>query len=106
LRAISSRFQPCSAAVSPVLHPDGLVRNQDEPHPVNEGTHLAKRATTCDARQHGLARCQRPYPVATTRLVVFRLDVTVKDFVLVDDVADMSWLWGLSEELGCDLESR
>ena len=58
-----------------------------------------------DARQHGLVRCQWPYPVATTRLVVFRLDVAVKDFVLVDDVVDMSWLLGLSGELGCDLES-
>jgi hypothetical protein len=54
LRAVSSRLSAISASfscfflrdVSSMLPPDDLVRNQDEPYPVNEGTHLAKRATT------------------------------------------------------------
>ena len=46
LHAVSSRFQPRSAIVSSMLHPNDLVRNQDELYPVNEGTHLAKHATT------------------------------------------------------------
>jgi hypothetical protein len=53
--------------------------------------------------------CQWPFPVAAVRLVVvivFRLNVTVKDFVLVDVVADTSQLLGLSGELESDLESQ
>jgi hypothetical protein len=50
-----------------------------------------------------MARCQRPFPVAAERLVVvFRLDVTVEDFVLVDDVADASG----GEKEGEDCSSR
>ncbi len=37
-------------------------------------------------------------------VVVFRLNVAVEDFVLVDNTADMSWLLGLSGELEHDLE--
>ncbi len=54
-----------------------------------------------------MVHCQWPFPIAAMRLVIiviFRLDVTVKDFVLVDDVADASQLLGLSGELECDLE--
>jgi len=39
-------------------------------------------------------------------IVVFTLDVTVEDFILVDNVADMSQLLGLSGELERDLELR
>jgi len=37
-------------------------------------------------------------------VVIFRLNVAVEDFVLVDDAADVSWLLSLSGELKCDLE--
>ena len=57
-----------------------------------------------------MAHCQWPFPiVVATRLViaiVFRLDVAVEDFVLVDNTADASQLLGLSGELECDLESQ
>ena len=56
-----------------------------------------------------MARCQWPFPIVATRLiviVVFTLDVTVEDFILVDNVADMSQLLGLSGELERDLELR
>ena len=61
-----------------------------------------------DTRQHSLVHCQWPFPIAAVRLIVvvviFRLNVAVEDFVLVDDAADVSWLLSLSGELKCDLE--
>jgi hypothetical protein len=89
-----------------MLPPDDLVRYQDEPYPVNERTHLVKRATTRRCSPARLGALLATFSTRLVVIVVFRLDVAVEDFVLVDDAADASRLLGLSGELERDLKSR
>jgi hypothetical protein len=68
---------------------------ESELYPVNEGTHPRQPN---DARQHGLACCQRPFSIcaAGTVAIRFRLCVAVETLVLVDGTADASTLLSLS----------
>ena len=61
---------------------------------------------TLEEGKGSLVHCQQPFPIAAMRLiiVIFRLNVTVEDFVLVHDAVDVSQLLGLSGELKHDLE--
>src|SRR6266851_6907318 len=61
---------------------------------------------TLEKGKGSLVHCQQPFPVTAARLVViiFRLNVTVEDFVLMHDAVDVSQFLGLSGELKHDLK--